>query len=143
MFEIWTDGGTGPGTPDNCVGSWAFVAADGTQQSGLDMNSTNNRAELMAIIKAVEYAKSKGHAAVKIYSDSDLCIKCAQGKWKVRKNLDYWRLYHDTSQDIAITFEWVKGHSGIVNNEIADKLCTQAIISYKTENAAHCKSWST
>ena len=85
-MKLWTDGGcTNNGKPD-AIGSWAFVCEDGFEDYGRVENTTNNRTELLAVIKALQYAASKGYSDVMVMSDSQLTIRCAQGLWKRNPN---------------------------------------------------------
>lgn len=80
--------------------------------------------ELTAIIEAIScVGKNK---TCKIYTDSQLCINCATGKWKRKSNTDLWNKYDEVSVNKHIEFEWVKGHSGNKYNEIVDKLALNA-----------------
>ena len=118
---IYTDGSCikNPGGP----GGWAFVLIESEREylvsSGCKV-TTNNRMELTAVIEALSFVTPKSRCV--IYSDSQLVINCALGKWKRKANLDLWELYDIESKDKDITFEWVKGHSGNKYNEIVDKL---------------------
>lgn len=122
MLEIYTDGSClkNPNGP----GGWAFIfiEEDGTifSKSDGEKSTTNNRMELTAVIEAIKFIidKSKEY---KIYSDSQLTINCATGKWKRKKNLDLWEKYDNEIKGKNIIFEWVKAHNGNKYNEIVDK----------------------
>jgi ribonuclease HI len=131
MIEIYTDGSClkNPGGP----GGWAICIIEKNNPDycfcGNEQSTTNNRMELKAIIEAVSCLKEKDECI--IYSDSQLCINCASGKWKRKANLDLWLEYDKFSKNKNIKFEWVKGHSGNVYNEIVDKLAYQEAIKNK------------
>ena len=120
MYEIYTDGSClkNPGK-----GGWAFAIFKNNKLlqlgSGANSNTTNNRMELTAIIKALEFTKFKN---IEIYSDSQLCINCAQNIWKKKANLDLWKEFENYSKTKNINFHWVKGHSGNKYNDFVDKL---------------------
>jgi ribonuclease HI len=121
MIEIYTDGSCvkNPNGP----GGWAFCIIDDNIDfimSDGDSCTTNNRMELTAIIEALSSIKSGSECT--IYTDSQLCINCAIGKWKRKANLDLWEKYDILSQNKIIHFEWVKGHSGNKYNELVDNL---------------------
>jgi ribonuclease HI len=82
--------------------------------------TTNNRMELTAIIEAI--SSIKPGLECKIYTDSQLCINCATGKWKRKANLDLWKEYNKFCKNKIINFEWVKAHNGNKYNEIVDNL---------------------
>jgi ribonuclease HI len=103
-------------------GGWGFViVSDGVairECSGGELATTNNRMELMAVIKALENSVRD----VTVHSDSKYVIECASRNWKRNKNLDLWNHYNFVSQEKNITYIWVKGHSGNHFNEVADSL---------------------
>lgn len=123
MLEIYTDGSClkNPNGP----GGWAIcILEDDTHyiMYDSDKSTTNNRMELTAIIEAVKCVKDE----CKIYTDSQLCINCATGKWRRKANLDLWSIYDEVSKNKNIVYEWVKGHSGNQYNELVDKYAYNA-----------------
>jgi ribonuclease HI len=120
IISIYTDGSClNPGGS----GGWAICIIENNIDfilSGYDVATTNNRMELTAIIEAITCIKK--YESCKIYTDSQLCINCASGKWQRKANTDLWEKYNIVSKDKNITYEWVKGHSGNYYNEIVDKL---------------------
>lgn len=119
MIKIYTDGSCNKGN-----GGWAFILIDEDNDewhmSDGEKDTTNNRMELKAIIEALREVKE--NETCEIYSDSMLCINCAEGKWKRNKNLDLWKEYDVISKNKKIKFIWVKGHSGDKYNEMVDKI---------------------
>lgn len=94
--------------------------------------ATNNRAELYAAIVAIEQAIAAGHHSLVIRSDSTYVVESARSylnSWKKkganalkdRKNSDLWEKLDDLISKIDIDWQHVKGHSGILGNEAADK----------------------
>ena len=120
MNNIYTDGSclNNPGK-----GGWAFVFIKNNKikliSSGAEKNTTNNRMELIAVIKALQCNKKKN---VNLYSDSKLTINCAKRIWKRKANLDLWSKYDLVSSNVIINYVWVKAHNGNVYNELVDKL---------------------
>ena len=82
------------------------------------LNETTN--ESITIIESLSCVKH--NLECNIYTDSQLCINCATGKWGRKANLDLWKEYDKVSKNKKISFTWVKGHSGDKYNEIVDKL---------------------
>ena len=124
MIEIYTDGSCikNPKNP-NGPGGWAFCIIEDNIDfimSDGDSCTTNNRMELTAIIEALSSIKSDTECT--IYTDSQLCINCATGKWKRKANLDLWEKYDISKQNKIIHFEWIKGHSGNKYNDLVDSL---------------------
>ena len=135
MIEIYTDGSCLK-NPDG-PGGWAFcyipekleklgkleskviIVSDG------EKSTTNNRMELTAVIEALRFIGDDVKTEYKIYTDSQLTIKCATGIWKRNKNLDLWKLYDKYSKGKKLNFEWVKGHSGNTYNELVDQAAYQ------------------
>ena len=124
MIEIYTDGSClkNPNGP----GGWAVCILEDNLEyylSGNNSSTTNNRMELTAIIEGISCVKEK--IECKIYTDSQLCINCATGKWKRKANLDLWNEYDKVSKNKNIKYEWVKGHAGNKYNEIVDKIALE------------------
>lgn len=129
LIEIHCDGGCRDNGTKNALGAWAYhVLNTGHEDSECIEGTTNNRAELSALIEAVKYAKMahSGHP-VRIYSDSQLTIHCATGVWKKKSNMDLWQKYGSVSGGMDVTFQWVRAHSGIPGNERCDELCNRAM----------------
>ncbi|HLX41347.1 MAG TPA: ribonuclease H [Ktedonobacteraceae bacterium] len=84
--------------------------------------TTNNRSEITAVLAVLSIAPPD--APLTIYSDSEYTIKVAQGTYQMKANPDLWALYRMLlkHRKSAITFQWVRGHSGHDLNERADEL---------------------
>jgi ribonuclease HI len=128
-MEIYTDGGCiqNPGG----IGAWAFVVVLGGtaihRDSGAHPETTNNRMEMMAVIRAMEWL---GQRAAVIKTDSLLTVKCANGSWKRKANTDLWADLFGARKP-GHKIEWVKGHNGNVWNEMADKMCSEEMRSLR------------
>ncbi len=137
MLKIWTDGSC-LGNPGN--GGWAFVATDGknvAERNGGEKNTTNNRMELTAVIRALSAAHK--HAEVEIHTDSQY-VKNGMESWiknwkknnwktadkKPVKNQELWQQLDEVAKNIKIHWVWVRGHDGNPNNERADELARTA-----------------
>jgi ribonuclease HI len=87
---------------------------------GGEANSSNNRMEMTAILQAV--LASRAGSRVIVRTDSQLCVLCAVGHWKRKKNLDLWTLLDEAAKDREVVYEWWRGHVGTPGNEAADRL---------------------
>jgi ribonuclease HI len=136
--DIFTDGACS-GNPG--PGGWAAIMRAGGHErelSGGEKATTNNRMELLAIIRALEALKAP--SAVTIHTDSRYAMDGAtkwmknwkKNGWKTAdkkpvKNEDLWRALEDAAANHAMTWRWVEGHSGHAENERADALARAAI----------------
>ncbi len=135
---IYTDGACS-GNPGK--GGWAAILKYNDKNktiSGYEEQTTNNRMELTAVIKALENINEKCN--IIIYSDSTYVIKGAteylpnwlKNNWKCAnkkdvKNVDLWKELNVLLLKHNITWKWVKGHStDQLNNEV-DKLAVSEI----------------
>jgi len=123
MNKVWTDGSC-KGNPG--PGGWGVVFEDGREFSGkMQGTTTNNRAELTAIIEAVK--RIPNQVPYTLYSDSQWSINVVTRQWRATQNLDLVRDCQSAMLGKIISFQWVKGHSGDPNNEKADKLASEAV----------------
>ncbi len=136
--EIFTDGAC-RGNPG--PGGWgAVLRFNDTEKElyGAEAETTNNRMELMAAIRALESLKRPCH--VRLTTDSEYVkngITQWLGAWKSRnwrtannkpvKNVDLWQQLDEAGVQHEIEWCWVKGHSGHIENERADALANLAI----------------
>jgi ribonuclease HI len=138
-IEIYTDGACS-GNPG--PGGWAAILRwNGHEKelSGGEVETTNNRMEMTAVIKALEALKAEGKP-ITLYTDSKYVKQGVEEwleGWKARgwksaskkpvKNQDLWEQIDSLIQRFDVTFVWVKGHSGHEFNERVDKLAVAAI----------------
>ena len=138
---IYTDGAC-KGNPG--VGGWGAILEYKDKNKkiyGYDENTTNNRMELTAAIRALGVLKEK--SKVIIYTDSKYVMNgitiwidgWKKNNWKTSnkkdvKNIDLWKLIDKLNSFHAVEWKWVKGHSGNTGNEMADELANLAIIEY-------------
>ncbi len=136
--EIYTDGAC-KGNPG--VGGWgAWLKYNDVEKSifGGEENTTNNRMEMMAVIRSLELLKRASH--VKIYTDSSYVQKGMTewlNSWKAKqwrtstkkavKNSDLWKTLDALSSQHQIEWIWVRGHDGNVGNERADALANEGV----------------
>lgn len=126
-MDIYTDGSCDTTLG---IGGWAFYIPELNMRVGNKAhNTTNNRMELIAVIKALEFIQDCGIiTSFTIYSDSLYVIEGINGNWKIQTNDDLWGklfFYKDLLDYLTISYVHVKGHNGDKNNEIVDKLAVQ------------------
>lgn len=108
--------------------------------NGGETETTNNRMEMMAAIKALEAIKPGYTGPVTLWTDSTYVLKGITEwihGWKKRGwkksdkkpviNADLWKELDALNTERDITWKWVKGHAGIDGNERADELARQGI----------------
>ncbi len=137
-IELYTDGACS-GNPG--PGGWGAILLWGTHRkelSGGSAETTNNRMELMAVIRGIEALNRV--SKVNIHTDSTYVMKGMTewiADWKRRgwktaakkpvKNVDLWQRLDKALIDHHVKWRWVKGHSGVPENERADELARLAI----------------
>lgn len=134
VIEIYTDGACS-GNPG--PGGWgAILRWNGHEKElcGGEPETTNNRMEMMAVIKALETLKRR--SKVDLYTDSTYVQKGVNewmAGWKAKgwpakiKNQDLWKRIDALVQQHDVAFHWVKGHAGHPENERADELARKGI----------------
>jgi ribonuclease HI len=136
---IYSDGAC-KGNPG--AGGWgALLVTDGHRKEicGGEANTTNNRMEMTAVIRALESLKRP--STVEVHTDSQYVQKGISewvAGWKRRnwrtadgkpvKNQDLWLQLDSLSQLHCIEWKWVRGHSGHPENERADALANQGVL---------------
>ena len=138
IVEIYTDGAC-KGNPG--VGGWGALLRYGGRTReiyGGERLTTNNRMELMGVIRALEALKKPGR--LRVHTDSQyvqLGISRWIHDWKRRgwrtadrkpvKNEDLWRRLEELAGQHDIEWIWVKGHAGHDDNERADELANLGV----------------
>ena len=96
--------------------------------------TTNNRMELLAVIRGLEALKKDGQD-VTVYSDSKYVVEAVEKGWiwnwqkkgfKKKANVDLWQAFIPLFNKHNMKFKWVKGHAGIPENERCDELAVAA-----------------
>ena len=133
-IEIFTDGSS-KGNPG--PGGFGIVMRYGDKVKEYSegfRRTTNNRMELLAVIRALDKLK-RYDIPVIVYSDSKYVIDSITKGWvfnwvktgfRGKKNEDLWRRYLDLHSKFTIEYSWVKGHAGHPENERCDVLATSA-----------------
>jgi len=136
--DIYTDGACS-GNPG--PGGWGSVLLWGDHRkelSGGESETTNNRMEMMAVIKSLDVLKKP--CDIKLFTDSVYVMKGVtewMPQWKKRnwrtasrqpvKNVDLWQKLEASLHTHKVHWIWVRGHSGVPENERADELARMAI----------------
>lgn len=137
QIELYTDG--------SCIGNpgpggWGAIIRGPKgeiEMSGSEPESTNNRMEMTAVLKAMEYLdknKLKDHL-VKVHSDSNIVVKTFTDGWKKKSNKDIWAEIEKVYAELLAagnSFEWiwVKGHAGHKENERVDDLAREEAMKF-------------
>ncbi|MHB8244008.1 MAG: ribonuclease H family protein [Acidimicrobiales bacterium] len=142
---VFTDGAcTGNPGP----GGWAWAESVDRYESGYEKHTTNQRMELLAVIRALEANDGR----LVIVSDSTYVVNCFKQRWwrgwrakgwrnakgEPVANQDLWRPLIEQMIDIRageIEMTWVKGHSGDPMNDLVDRLAVAAARSQAAVSA--------
>ena len=138
-YKIYTDGACS-GNPG--PGGWAAIIIENNEVKdmiyGNEKNTTNNKMELLAPIKAIEKFKKKSEISIMTdssYVKDGMTIwikKWEKNGWKTAsrkpvKNKELWKKLKNLSSKHSIKWIWVKGHSQNKYNNLADELAQGAI----------------
>ena len=137
MIKIYTDGSC-INNPGN--GGWAAIINDDgkiKKISGSEKNTTNNKMELIAPIKALKIVDK--NKKIQIFTDSkyvklgitEWIHKWVKNNWQTSKkedvkNKDLWIQLHEITSSLNIEWKWVKAHAGDLLNEEVDFLAKKA-----------------
>ncbi len=132
--EIYTDGACSGNPGPGGYGVILKYKGQVKELSGGEPQTTNNRMELMGVIKGLNALKES--CVVMLYSDSKYIIDAINKGWvkkwrannwiksdkKKALNIDLWEQLLDLLDKHEVTFNWVKGHAGHTENERCDEL---------------------
>ena len=137
-IEIFTDGAC-KGNPG--PGGWGVLLRLGEHEKRLyggELETTNNRMELLAAIRGLEALKRP--ASVVLPTDSQYVMKGVREwmpNWKKRgwktaskqpvKNVDLWQQLDALVSQHDVEWRWVRGHTGHRENELADELANMGV----------------
>lgn len=134
MIKLFTDGAA-KGNPG--PGGYGAILQYGGHEKELSEGfrlTTNNRMELLAVIKGLEAIKKQG-IPVTVYSDSKYVVEAVKQGWiwgwekkdfKNKANPDLWKRYIKLHHKFTPTFVWIRGHAGHAENERCDQLAVAA-----------------
>ena len=138
MINIYTDGAC-KGNPG--PGGWGALILQGDTKNeiyGGEANTTNNRMEIMAVIRALKTINAENE--ITVFTDSTYVQKGIIewiAKWKINgwrtsnkkevKNKDLWVQLDNLTSQLKINWIWVKGHSGHPENDRADYLANKGV----------------
>jgi ribonuclease HI len=144
VVHIYSDGAC-KGNPG--AGGWGALLISGGHRKeicGGEPDTTNNRMEMMAVIRALESLKRP--STVHVHTDSQYVQKGISewmAGWKKRgwrtadgkpvKNQDLWQELDVLSRKHRIEWNWVRGHAGHPENERADALANQGVLQASRE----------
>lgn len=153
IFEVYTDGSTKNNGYENSVGGWAYSVSESdhhiTCDCGAEFNTTNQRMELTAAIKALEYVMYElavpNLDKVVIYTDSAYLYNCYTQKWYINwkkngwknakkqpvANQDLWEELIRWFETPEVEFIKVKGHADNEKNNFVDALAQNAADSLR------------
>jgi ribonuclease HI len=139
-YIIYTDGACKNKTCH--TGGWGFVIYGNTtieQWWGYQYNTTNQRMELLAALKALQYIEKP--SIIVLFTDSKYLIKCIT-EWLPKWRLNGWKTrnkgadvkHRDILEQLDVEnsrhivhWKWVKGHSGDEGNDLADNLANLGV----------------
>ncbi len=124
-------------------GGWGAILKDPKRglerrMSGAEKDTTNNRMELTAVIAALRVLKVP--CSVVVCTDSRYVVDAFRAGWLTKwqkngwktanrqpvKNDDLWRALLEAAAPHSVRWEWIRGHAGHPENELADKLAVEA-----------------
>ena len=137
VVEIWTDGGCKPNPGPGGWGVLLRYQGKERELSGGEKQTTNNRMELTAVAEALEVLRWP--CCVNLYTDSEY-VRNGMTRWHtewIRRNwrkssgglvmnVDLWRRIFNVVGRHEVGWFWVKGHSGVIENERVDEIARRA-----------------
>ncbi len=142
--QIYTDGAC-KGNPG--IGGWgAVLIYNDTFKylNGYESHTTNNRMELLAVIRSLTALKQQ--CSVVLHTDSKYVQQgmlhwlenWKNNNWRTSnkqsvKNIDLWQQLDNLANKHSINWQWVKAHAGNIHNEKADWLANQAVIELQLQ----------
>lgn len=144
-FLAHTDGAC-LGNPDG-PGGWAASVESLGPGSGSRWDlwghlasTTNNRAEVLGLLAAIEWTPAG--STLRVRSDSEYTLKILQGAYKAKANRDLWDVVRGSiaAKKLQVQSEWVRGHAGDTGNERADRLAVLGAVNGDERRVAQIRS---
>lgn len=134
-WSAYVDGACS-GNPGPAGCGVVIIAPGGKLHEGFEYlgEATNNVAELMGIVRALEWIPSSAPTVV-VHTDSQYSIGVLQKGWKAKANQELVRLAKERVAARRAQLVYVPGHRGVVLNERADELARQAVESRASRKA--------
>jgi ribonuclease HI len=142
-YHLFTDGACS-GNPG--PGGWAFIlrgeGIDEVAECGAEPGTTNNRMEMLAVIRGL--ARVPDGASVLVTTDSEYCVKglneWIEG-WKRRgwrkadkspvANVELWKALDAERARVQLRATWIRGHNSHPENERCDRMAVAAIAAMR------------
>ncbi|MGA2508514.1 MAG: ribonuclease HI [Chitinispirillaceae bacterium] len=138
---VYTDGACSGNPGPGGFGAILMYDSREKELSGGFRNTTNNRMELMGAIAALETLKEP--CDVTIVTDSQYLVNAVEKGWvyawkengwrkkdkKMALNIDLWERLLVSLSKHTVTFHWIRGHTGHVENERCDALAVAASLA--------------
>lgn len=127
-MDLYTDGAF---SPSRNQGGWCYYLPELHLCScGSQSNTTNNRMELTAVIKALELLVKVDVKQIKLYSDSMYVLGGMFLNWSKASNNDLWEVLIQLTNKLLLqgkelVYEHINGHIGIKENELVDTLAVK------------------
>jgi ribonuclease HI len=135
---IYTDGACSGNPGPGGYGAVLIYGKHRREISGGEAQTTNNRMEILAVIRGLEMLKERCEVA--LFSDSRYVVDAIEKGWAIKwqkngwmrnkkepaLNSDLWQILLDLLKKQNVTFNWVKGHAGHPENERCDELAREA-----------------
>lgn len=129
----WTDGSCHPNPGPGGWGVYLQGSIGTILKFGGELDTTNSRMELMAMIAAVE--RCPPCSTVIVRTDSQFCVKSGVSLWGRKTNRDLWARLDAACVGKTVLYEWWKGHAGTEGNEIAHGLALRGRLAAERELA--------
>jgi ribonuclease HI len=146
LVEIYTDGACKGNPGPGGWGAWLRYKGSERELWGGENETTNNRMELTAAIRALEALKRS--CQVRVITDSEYVMKGIREwmpNWKKRgwktaakqpvKNADLWQQLDEQVARHQVEWQWVRGHTGHPGNERADLLANRGVVEARRNTA--------